>query len=457
MKVIVSLYNVAMNKPRRRKGEGGLFPVIHNERQEICASFMLNGKLHRAYGLTEQEALLKKQNLIVKLSVPESERPKPKRSTIGTTQNPTCKQFMERWLTARTGLSEIVRRQYRMNLTNHVMNVIGNKAIRRLNDADIIAVMDSMDIRNIGRTAKAHTLKQLNTMLNYAVKVKMLKQNPCMYVDLPTVKPATRRLDNELIEWRTETFKNIIWELGKPDNPHHDSYTRILLTAMGIRGSELIGLTWDCIDFSKMKDGLITITIQQQMKKEKGGDYYIDMQTKNRHERKIPLQGIFIKAIAMEMKKNRKLAKPMRTSDGREITNLVFIHPDGTPIVYHWHFNDWQAIQRDYFKSEGKTDDEIKALSWRPHYNRHIAASIMAKNHVPLTTAQEILGHLDKEMTEWYTHAYPDEIKEASTRISDEMSGNPWQAFETKPEPEPEPGTSKTFQIGDLPAITIHY
>lgn len=453
----MSLYNVAMKKPRRRKGDGGLFQVIHNGRPEICASFMMNGKLHRAYGLTEQEALLKKQKLISKLSIPENERPKPKVNNIGTKANPTVAQFMERWLTARMNLSDVVRRQYRMNLTNHVMTVIGKKPIKRLTDIDIIAVMNSMDINDIGRTAKAHTLKQLNTMLNYAVKVKMISRNPCEYVDLPSVRPESRRLDAELIDWRTETFKNIIYELKQPDNPHHDSYTRILLTALGIRGSELVGLTWDCIDLSKMKYGQATITIRQQMKKQKGGEYYIDMSTKNKRDRRIPIQGIFIEAIEIEMQKNRRLSKPMRTSDGREITNLMFIHEDSRPIVYHWHFNDWQAIQRDYFKSEGKTDDEIKNLTWRPHYNRHIAASIMAKNRVPLTTAQQILGHLDKEMTEYYTHAYPEEVKEASQQIGQEFERNPWQELEQHNPNVNEQHTpeGRIIQAGDLPPIMI--
>lgn len=418
---------------------------------------MMNGKLHRAYGLTEQEALLKKQKLISKLSIPENERPKPKVNTVGTKTNPTTEQFMERWLTARMNLSDVVRRQYRMNLTNHVMTIIGKKAIKRLTDTDIIAVMDSMDVRDIGRTAKAHTLKQLNTMLNYAVKVKMISRNPCEYVDLPSVRPESRRLDAELIEWRTETFKNIVYELKQPDNPHHDSYTRILLTALGIRGSELVGLTWDCIDLSKMKYGQMTITIRQQMKKENGGEYYIDMNTKNRHDRKIPIDGVFIEAIEMEMRKNRKLSKPMKTSDGREITNLVFIHENGEPIVYHWHFDDWKAIQKDYFKSEGKTDDEIKNLIWRPHYNRHIAASIMAKNRVPLTTAQQILGHLDKEMTEYYTHAYPEEVKEASQQISNEFEHNPWEALEQYNPNVNVKDTSggRIIQAGSLPPIMI--
>lgn len=414
-------------KKRRAKGDGSLYQTMHNDRMEFCAAWWgEDKKLHRTYGLTETEALVKKQKLISKLALPDEEKPKPKRTTLGTPSNPTVEQFMERWLSNRKTLSEVVRRQYRQNITNHVLPIIGKKAIRRLSDVDITAVMDSMEAKQLGKAATAHTLKQLNTMLNYAVKMKFLKRNPTEFVDLPAVRPAVRHEDNEMIEWRTQTLLNILDELRDPKNPHHDSYTRIAMTALGIRGSELVGLTWDCFDLQEK-----TLTIRQQMKKEHGGEYYIDMQTKNRRERTIPLYGMFLDAMVEEMKKGRKQSEPMRTSDGKEITNLVFLHPSGKPIVYHWHFNDWQKILMDYFLSEGRTEEQAKALSWRPHYNRHIAASILAKDRIPLMTAQQILGHLDKEMTEWYTHAYREDVQAAAKALADTVGADPW-AFAKK-------------------------
>lgn len=411
------------SKKRRPKGDGSLFQTVHNNRIEYCAAwFDANHKKHRTYGLTKTEALVKKQKLISKLAIPPSEQPRTRRTTLGTASNPTVEQFMDRWLKNRTTLSDVVRRQYKMNLSNHVIPIIGKKALRRLSDTDITAVMESMKIRNIGKAATAHTLKQLNTMLNYAVKMKLLNRNPCEYVDLPSVRPAVRHLDNELLNWRTSTFQNILDELKDPANKYHDDYLRVLLMGIGLRGSELVGLTWDCFNIPDK-----TLTIRQQQKKEKGGEYYIAMNTKNKHERVIPLPPLYCKALAEEMMKSRKQNKPIKTDDGRTVTNCMFLHEDGSIITYHWHFDRWKLILTEYLRSEGRSEEQIKQLVWRPHYNRHIAASIMARNRVPLTTAQQILGHLDKEMTEWYTHAYQEDIREAAETLAQTYEQDPWQ------------------------------
>lgn len=411
-----------MHMTRRKKGDGSLFQTIHNNREEWCACWTQDGKRHRVYGLTDTDALKKKNTFIAKQSTSTiiKKTIKPKRTTIGTKANPTVKQFMERWLLNRTKLTEQVRAQYKANLTNHVLPIIGKKAIRKLTDADIIEVMEDMDKNAIGETAKAHTMKQVNTMLRYAVKVKALRQNPCEYIDLPVVRPLVKATDSTTIEWRTETARNILYDLKQPENAHHDAYSRIMIMFLGLRGAELVGLTWDCLN---LKDK--TLTIRQQMKKQVGGDYFIFNRTKNRQPREIPLFGAFLEAVVMEMEKARKQSNPIKDEDGKEITNLMFVDHKGKYITYKRHWEEWNQIQKRYFASEGN-EEKWEEMRWRPHYNRHITASLLAKERVPLITAQQILGHLDKEMTEYYTHAYRSDVEAGSKALSQAFSTDPW-------------------------------
>jgi integrase len=412
---------------RRKKGDGALFKTIHNNREEWCYCWTQNGKRHRVYGLSDTDALKKKNVFITKHTAAQDSTATegPKRTTVGTKANPTVAQFMERWLSNRTKLTTQVRTQYRANITNHVLPVIGGKAVRKLTDTDIIAVMEEMKKKEAGETAIAHTMKQVNTMLRYAVKVKALRQNPCDYVDLPVVRPLVKATDSTTIEWRTSTALNILYDLKQPENPHHDAYSRIMLMFLGLRGAELVGLTWDCLNLHDK-----TLTIRQQMKKEVGGDYFIFNRTKNRKAREIPLFGSFLEAIVMEMEKSRKQTKPIKDENGKELTNLMWVNAKGKYITYKRHWEEWNEIQKAYFASEGN-EEKWKDLRWRPHYNRHICASLLAKEHVPLITAQQILGHLDKEMTEYYTHAYRSDVEAGAQALSAAFSKDPW-AFAKK-------------------------
>ena len=64
----------------------------------------------------------------------------------------------------------------------------------------------------------------------------------------------------------------------------HEYYYKIALFT-GLRESELLGLTWDCIDF---KTGVLTVKQQLRKAQEKGGGYYMSP-TKNSKTRSITL------------------------------------------------------------------------------------------------------------------------------------------------------------------------
>jgi site-specific recombinase XerD len=52
---------------------------------------------------------------------------------------------------------------------------------------------------------------------------------------------------------------------------------------------------------------------------------------------------------------------------------------------------------------------------FRPHAVRHLAASMMFDKGIQLEVAQEILGHSDKAVTQYYTHLTR-EAKRLATR-----------------------------------------
>lgn len=82
--------------------------------------------------------------------------------------------------------------------------------------------------------------------------------------------------------------------------------------------------------------------------------------------------------------------------------HVLFMH--GNHVMKYSYFNrEWHKIQREYqreiWNAELTSENYIK-----PHAPRHITASLMAMQGIPIQMAQAILGHMNASMTEYYTH-----------------------------------------------------
>lgn len=87
-----------------------------------------------------------------------------------------------------------------------------------------------------------------------------------------------------------------------------------------------------------------------------------------------------------------------------DLNNKHVIFIKNKHVMTYSYFNwIWHRIQRDYFNeiwNNKLTDDNYL----KPHTTRHITASLMAYDGIPLSMAQTILGHMSAQMTQHYTH-----------------------------------------------------
>lgn len=92
----------------------------------------------------------------------------------------------------------------------------------------------------------------LHKALQQAVELGYLRSNPATACKLPRVeKTEIKPLDQEAIEKFLDTIKG---------HPYESVYVVTLFT--GMREGEVLGLTWDCVDFDK---GTITINKQENL------------------------------------------------------------------------------------------------------------------------------------------------------------------------------------------------
>lgn len=316
-------------------------------------------------------------------------------------------------------LSDEVRRKYRRDIEHHVTPYLD----------PMIADLTTDDLRDLfyrrlpstaTNAARWNAYKTLRNMLNHAVKNGLIVVSPLSLVDPPKLQSKVRRDDDKWISRRVGLTKGLLRWLAEPSNPYHDHYPRILMMFLGLRRGELLGLEWSCITNLNRK-GKASITVRQQLQRRTGGGWFITPQTKTRKDRIVPLPELWRKALLEERAKKRTIAdKSESWAD-----DLVFKTEGGRWVDYNTHSDAWTEILTAYVnnrRTEKKPIDET--YYFRPHAARHVTASMLFEQGVPLEVAQEIMGHSDRAMTLYYTHMTRTQKQRAVESLGDVLGGD---------------------------------
>lgn len=235
-----------------------------------------------------------------------------------------------------------------------ILKFISDEKIGHINHITEARVKRHLDKRQEGksgispRTAN-HTIRTLNTFLNFCVKRRYLQENPLKgMIRYPVNITEPRFLSPEEIK------KLIDAAQGSPLLP-------LIITALytGMRYGEIERLDWHDIDF---KNGMITVRL-----------------SKSKRFRKIPLHEELAKILC-----------PM-ASKGRCF-----------PITQHEF--EWKFI---LLKRKAGIEN------FRFHDLRHTFASIMIRSGVDILTVSKLMGHGDIKTTQIYAHLYQDHIKDS--------------------------------------------
>ena len=246
--------------------------------------------------------------------------------------------------------------------------------------------------------------------LHVAVSVGYLETNPADRVTLPRVerKEICPLSDNEV---------KAFFQAAESDEY---KFLLQILPFTGLRESEAIGLTWNCIDFEA---GTITVK-QQLLKKPKADGGVILSSTKSGKTRTIqpaPMVMQLLKQREVQQKEQRLQAGQLWEGwqNEKERKNaLVFTTATGTYLSPQTVYNHCRKIL-----------DSIGAAAHCVHDLRHTYAVLSLQNGDPVKTVQENLGHATAAFTlDVYGHvsermkqdsadrmqAYMDKMKAAS-------------------------------------------
>ena len=236
----------------------------------------------------------------------------------------------------------------------------------------------------------------ISSILDYAVKMQMIGDNPCRNVIIPNIRTPEKDI------YTIEEAQKLL-ELFDKESDHNFKYVCFFIMAMysGLRLGELMGLEWKDIDFST---NVVKVVRTCLYSKEKG--HYTDTPKtpKSRRCLKLPQEVINV------LKKWQGLQDEQRKKVGSKWceTDRVFTKWNGLTL-------DRSAPGR-YFKKfcERTGMRYVSNHSWR-HFN----ATLLINSGIDIKTVQSCLGHSVATTTiNLYTHT----IQEAQARAMEAVA-----------------------------------
>lgn len=283
------------------------------------------------------------------------------------------------------GVKPLTAASYKGIIKNHIKPVLGAGKLEALNAHTVQEFYNSLE------NLSPSSIKTVHGVLHQTLKQAMIngyiRFNPTTACKLPR---AERREIAPLDEAQTTAFLAAI-----KGHQFEALYTLDLFT--GMRRGELLGLTWDCVDFKK---GTIRIEKQLQREKKRGGQY-VFVSLKNGKARTITPAPFVMKLL----KRHRTGQTEQRLKAGPlwENSDLVFTDERG-------HHLNGETIYKNFKRiAEG-----LGIPGARLHDLRHTYAVAAIRSGDDIKTIQGNLGHATAAFTlDVYGHV-TEEMKKAS-------------------------------------------
>lgn len=272
--------------------------------------------------------------------------------------------FLE-YLTVELGLSANTRQAYErdLRLFCKTLGFKNSDALVNVSREQITGYMTQLKEKGLAAATIARKLAAIKAFYRFMTAEGYMDANPAEVVEAGTKGIKLPRVLSE---------DEVVRLLNQPDittaEGFRDRTMLEVLYATGMRVSELINLTLECVDLN-MK--------------------YIIAFGKGSKERIVPLGSVAAEFLQLYLEKVR----PKLTHEDRN-TNIVFLAFGGHELTRQ---RFWQII-----RAYGRKANINKALT--PHILRHSFATHLLDNGADLRSVQELLGHSDISTTQIYTH-----------------------------------------------------
>jgi integrase len=270
---------------------------------------------------------------------------------------------------------------YRYCLNGHLLPQFGHKRLQEITTDDIANLISRMRRKGMSATTINHALVPLNRILNHAVRRGQLTSNPVSRLERHE-RPRCHRAQQRVLNNQ---------EITRLLDACLPRYRPFLTTAVytGMRLSELLGLTWQDIDFD---NGLIRVRYQLSRPTLENPPRRVRLKTAAA-SRDIPLfpqLGILLK--------RQKLASPHSNP-----TDYVFSTAAGTPLGGRNVERRGLGHAADTAGLNPPNQPRLRVHDLRHTFTSHLIIDLK----LDIAHVSRILGHARPSITlDTYTHLY---------------------------------------------------
>ena len=317
----------------------------------------------------------------------------------------TVTEWFEFWISHIVGdLAPNTKRNYRERYEYNVKPVIGKMRLTDVKPMHCKMVFNRMEASYAGSTIR-QTYIAMGTMFRAAVMNDMIRKHPMDGVRF--TKPV-RATDD--IKFLTRDEQRVFLETAKRSR-NYNQYALIL--EAGLRTGEMIGLTWDAIDFEKR-----TLTVNKTLEFRHGEQYWRAGSPETQHSyRTIPLTDRayeILKGIwdsRPEQKESPTLDKTLEYIDRRTGVSSKLVMRD--LVFINWRTGE-PAKNSSYDTHLYKLCDEAGIRRFCMHALRHTYATRAIESGMQPKVLQKLLGHASIKTTmDRYVHVTNDSMSKA--------------------------------------------
>ena len=310
--------------------------------------------------------------------------------------------FAEQWFKeyAQTNLKERTRDRWRQ-LTGRTYAAIGHIRIDRLKPRQVQEFINNLGENGINQKNGSklspktirHYLSFISSVLNYAVLMGMIPENPCRRVVLP-------KLNEKEIKCYSLSETQRLLELLE-DAPIKYRTFIVLAIYGGFRRAELLGLEWGDIDFESH-----VINVRRSSLYTTGKGVFTDTPKTKMSSRSLKLpDSVF---TLLRIHREEQAAEREKLGDKWKECGRLFTAWDGNPM----HPNTPYEWLKRFCAAH-----DMRFLGL--HAFRHLNASLMINSGIDIKTVSASLGHSQASTT---MNIYAHTMAEAQARASEAIA-----------------------------------
>lgn len=306
---------------------------------------------------------------------------------------------------------------YDMNYRAHIKDNLGHLLLKDIKPALIQSFINQLDKSGMASGTIQLNRLLLSNILEFAVQEDLIVKNPCHKMQIPKKPKKVKKV-------LTKDEEIIFMNEAKLSSSYYPMYYTALAT--GMRVNEILGLTWDDIDF---KQGTISVNkTMVRLPKNKSKEVFTFQTPKSLKSNRIIPMNNGLKTLLLKCKINQNKDKIEHSNRWKPYemeyaNNLVFTSIFGKPIFYSHLNNGIKKIinninRKENIQSKEEKRDAIVYDSFSMHSLRHTFATRCFELGVEPKIVQEILGHTNISMTlNIYTHPSEDMKRSAIEKI----------------------------------------